>query len=426
MTQHSSLVGGSTADRLLNCPGSYRAILSLPPQPDVQSAAAAEGTHCHHVMDALMQARMADNSTNLYEEAEVWLGDTFYDRELTQQTLEELIWPAIDAVEKLEIEYGRGFKVVGVEQVCEFPGVPTAFGTIDLVLQSATHVIVVDYKFGAVDVPAVYTDDDGGERLNPQLIYYACAARHTRPGWFSKRRDIITAIIQPRCDPVLRHTHIFTTELDMFAEDIVNAVSKALTRDPDLKRGDWCKWCPAKPVCPEWLKPMIEYAAMSKVRDVEVPSSVNVSALPTPYSERLARAKELSEMVKAFAEEVDRQMEIYLTAGGVIPGWVLEPRKKQRKWVDPAVVVPELIKLGFKDDEIWKHELQTFQVTDAAAKKRGKTIPAHLRATPPSDEMKIVRSSEHKPFVDSGNVLEQLRASVALIDRDAKGKDANG
>src|SRR5580765_7536575 len=122
---HSSLVGGSTADRLLNCPGSYRAILSLPPQPDTQSEAASAGTHCHHVMDALMQARMADNSTDLYVEATIWLGDTFYDRELTKETLEELIAPAITKVTELEQLYGGGFKVVGVEQVCEFPNVPT-------------------------------------------------------------------------------------------------------------------------------------------------------------------------------------------------------------------------------------------------------------------------------------------------------------
>ena len=42
MSQHSTLVGGSTAERLLNCPGSYRAIISLPPQPEVQSEAAAK------------------------------------------------------------------------------------------------------------------------------------------------------------------------------------------------------------------------------------------------------------------------------------------------------------------------------------------------------------------------------------------------
>ena len=69
MTQHSTLVGGSTADRLLNCPGSYRAIISLPPMPEISSEAANAGTHAHHVMDALMHARMSDSSTDLKEEA---------------------------------------------------------------------------------------------------------------------------------------------------------------------------------------------------------------------------------------------------------------------------------------------------------------------------------------------------------------------
>ena len=101
-----------------------------------------------------------------------------------------------------------------------------------------------------------------------------------------------------------------------------------------------------------------------------------------------------------------------------MPGWGLEPKKKQRKWVDEAVVVPELIKMGFKDNEIWKHTLQTFEVTDAAAKQRGKTIPAHLRVAPASDEVKIVRNNDYQTIVDSSKLIEQLKASVAKIDRE--------
>jgi hypothetical protein len=382
----------------------------LPPQPDVQSEAAAEGTHCHHVMDALLSARMANNSADQYADARSWLGDAFYDRVLTQDILDALIYPALDALDQLENQYGGNFRVVGVEQVCEFPGVPTAFGTIDLVLQSPAYVLIVDYKFGSVKVPVVYVDGDGDERLNPQLVYYACAARHTRPGWFSKNRSIIVAVIQPRCDPVLLETPVSGQELTMFAEDVVRAVGIALTREPPLARGAWCRWCPAKPSCPEWLKPMIEYANMSKQ---PMPPAV-VAPQPTPYGERLAQAKELSQLALEFAREVDNQIEIYLRAGGIVPGWGLQPKKKQRKWVDPAVVVPELIRLGFSDAEIWRHELQTFAVTDAAARKRGKTIPAHLRVVPDTDEVNIVRSTEHKAIVDSSSLLEQLKASVQL------------
>lgn len=429
MTKHSTLVGGSTAARLLNCPGSHKAISALPPQPDVQSAAAAEGTHCHHIMDMLLRSRMSDNSIDLKAEAAIWVGDVFHDRELSRETLDTLIFPAIDALHELEQLYGGDFHVAGVEQSCQFPGVTGAFGTVDLVLRSASHVIVLDYKFGGVEVPVVYVGEDGEERLNPQLLYYACAARYTHTRWFARKRDIVLAIVQPRAAPVLRHARVYPDELDMFEEDIFKVVTIALSANPPIQRGTWCAWCPAKPSCPEWLKPLIEFAAMKKLGnklEVAPPSPNTVSPMPAPYGEHLARAKELSELVKAYADEVDKQLEQYLRGGGLVPGWALAPKQKQRKWVDPAVVVPELIKLGFRDDEIWKHELQTFAVTDAAAKKRGKTIPPHLRAAPPSDEVKIVRAEDHKSFVDSSQLLDQLKASVALIDSKATGNKAKG
>jgi Protein of unknown function (DUF2800) len=419
--QHSTLVGGSTAERLLNCPGSYRAIISLPPQPDIQSEAAAMGTHCHHIMDALMQARQSDNNTDLKAEARIWLGDTFHDRELTEETLETLIDPAIDALRQLEKEYGGGFRVAEIELTVRFPEIMDAFGTADLLLTSLDYVMLVDWKFGAVGVRAYYVNDDDSTTMNPQLMFYLCAAQHAKPKLFKQRR-IVASIIQPQNEPQLSDTEVFPEELAQFKEDIYAAVAKALGRDAPLHRGEWCRWCPAKPSCPEWLKPLIEYAALNRELPKQPPK---VSKLATPYGEQLARAKELSEMISEFSKEVDRQMEIYLAGGGMVPGWTLEPKQKQRKWVDPAVVVPELIKLGFKDDEIWQHNLQTFQITDAAAKKRGKTIPAHLRVAPPSDEMKIVRSTEHKTIVDNSTLIEQLKASVALIDQDAKGQNAN-
>ena len=46
-------------------------------------------------------------------------------------------------------------------------------------------------------------------------------------------------------------------------------------------------------------------------------------------------------------KEIDEQMHSYLEAGGVIPGWRLKAKAKQRQWVDPDVVNNELTKLGF-------------------------------------------------------------------------------
>ena len=76
-------------------------------------------------MDALLHLRMADSKADLYADATVWLGDVFHDRELTQVHLDELIYPALDALAMLEKEYGGGFTPAAVEMKASFPGVPT-------------------------------------------------------------------------------------------------------------------------------------------------------------------------------------------------------------------------------------------------------------------------------------------------------------
>ncbi len=51
---HSKIVGGSTAKRVINCPGSVALVQQMPPQ--VESKYAAEGTLLHACMEDLLGA----------------------------------------------------------------------------------------------------------------------------------------------------------------------------------------------------------------------------------------------------------------------------------------------------------------------------------------------------------------------------------
>ena len=93
MSRHSSIVGGSTAGRLLECPGSYQAQLALPPSADVSSEYALEGTAMHAVMDGLMRERAAGDP-GMLACAQGVLGQRFYDRDLTNDHLDSMIYPA--------------------------------------------------------------------------------------------------------------------------------------------------------------------------------------------------------------------------------------------------------------------------------------------------------------------------------------------
>ena len=413
MSKHSAIVGGSTAGRLIECPGSFKAAQMLPPSADASSVYAEEGTAMHKVMDMLMRNRMEDHNVDapdLYRMAEQNLGLQAHDRALTQEHLDTMVYPALDALEELEEIYGGGFQVAGVEVSVQFPNIPGAFGTCDLILVSSTHVIVCDWKFGqGVPVKALYSDEDG-ELLNAQLMYYLAGAMRTKHRLFVKRKLVI-AIIQPRTSEPLTHTEVTRRDVAVFRQDLESAVLMAMDRDPPLKKGEHCRWCPAKIICPLWTAPM-QGLAEAIGNQVAKPSPADIEQAPTPYGEYLSKAKAFVDVLAMYTKEVNDQLHTYLEAGGKVPGWRLKDKVKQRQWIDQEVVESKLLELGFEWDEIVQEKLVTFQSADATAKRLGVKIPSELRVAPPSTETTIAPTNDPAPVVD--RQLAQLEFSAAL------------
>jgi hypothetical protein len=415
MSAHSTLIGGSSAERLLNCHGSYQLIQRLPVQEESSSEFALYGTAMHAVMDRLLEfysdGLPADHEPMMDTAFEL-LGEVFCDRELTEQHLDESIYPAIDALYAIMNEYGGGFRSVGTELRVRFPNVPGAFGTTDLLLASASHVLLIDYKFGAgVPVAATYTMSDG-EIVNAQLLYYLTAAMHTFPQWFKKKRKLAVAVIQPRVDVKFSHTEVHPDEIKHFAQDVEAAVEKAIGRDPQLNRGSWCRWCSAKPACPKWVGPIKELAVFADVRDV--PGEVTT---PNEFGNFLGDALNLAELARDYIKALEKSAHNWLAAGNEIPGWHLElKQKKLRQWVDSDEVAPKLRALGFAEDDIWVRKLQTFGHTDKVAKKLGVKIPEDLRYTPAGTEIQLARGPGDHVKLDRITALQMLEASVAQLN----------
>jgi hypothetical protein len=410
MTKHSAIVGGSTCGRLLNCPGSHQAILALPPTVEVPSPYAEEGTFAHAAMAHLLGAvSVARNRSKLVEIARCLVGTTIYDRALTAEHLDTLIEPALVRLAELEALYGGDFRVTSVEQRVKFNGVPGAFGTVDLTLVSDTHIVHVDWKFGqGIGVQATYED---GALVNPQLLFYATAHLHTFPG-LATRRKIVVAIIQPRSEQPLTHVELERKELRTFAEDIQNAVSAAIGRDPPIRKGEHCRFAPCKVSCPLWTGPVAELAGLQ-------PAERQAVVLPdqnTAYGEYLAKAKALVDTLDLYKKSIDEQLHAHLEHGGRVPGWRLKPKTKLRQWVDPETVTTELARLGFQHDEIWTKKLQTFAATDAIARRRGVKIPDNLRVMPPTNETTIAPIDDPAPVAKPTHVLvEQFQKSLLAL-----------
>jgi hypothetical protein len=412
MSRHSAIVGGSTAGRLIECPGSYQAQLALPPSADVSSEYAAEGTAMHAVMDRLMRLRQVSDgaATLAVVAASDMLGETFVDRILTFDHLDAMIYPALHLLEELEIEYGGGFRVLAVEQRVKFPGVPGAFGTCDLILGNDTHILHVDWKFGSgVSVEAL-TSDGEGEKLNAQMMFYTAAAVDSLKALYKGKRQLVIAIIQPRGDIPLTHTVVTKRDLKWFVEDLQAAVVTALDRDPARAKGAHCRFAPCKIDCPLWTGPLLDLSAMKLQPRTEM-----VAKGPTPYGDYLAKAKALVDVLADYTKEVNEQLHAYLEDGGEVPGWKLKKKVKQRQWVDMEMVADTLKDLGFAEPDIWEKKLVTFAKADAAAKRLGVRIPDYLRVAPETNETTICLASDPAPAVDRATAIEQFRASIPLL-----------
>jgi hypothetical protein len=413
--QHSILVGGSTAGRLLNCPASLAAIRALPPSADRPSEYAEEGSAMHAVMDHLMRWRMRIRMGGVEALAPAdWIGRVFHDRPLTQEHLDTMVLPALEQLAQLEEDHAEAdpFEVVGVEQRVTFPGVPGAFGTIDLILRNSRFIILADWKFGqGVGVRAEYPDG-AGVIVNPQLMYYASAALRTKPRLFAGRR-IIVAIIQPRGAMPLSHTEVTRKELRTFVEDMHNAVLAAVDRSPPMKKGEHCRWAPCKVACPLWTGPLLD---LSLLQPAERTTS---SPAVTPYAQYLAHAKYLLDTAVQLKGEVDAQMHAYLENGGVIPGWKLKDKATRRVWVNPDLVEDTLGQLGFDEDEIWRRELVPFKQAEAVAKRLGVKIPDELRVAPPPSGTTLATSDDPAPPVSRVALIDKFTASLRLLQNQA-------
>lgn len=247
MGEHSTLVGGSSADRYINCIGSTALKDRAPPSET--SEFAHEGTMLHFLTeDTLSQGE--DFDPHDYIGDIIDLDETDSDGnvisiEVTEQHIVHKVLPAVQwfdnvlAPDEFWLELKVGF-------TGELDG---AFGTADVLYISDDAAGIVDWKFG--DGHNVEADD------NTQLKFYLAAA--LKLPWFAeatKRFDEFHGyIVQPvegREDQLVSHAVINRAELVQLEADLLRAKRAKDAGDNTLTVGPWCKFCPAETICPAW------------------------------------------------------------------------------------------------------------------------------------------------------------------------------
>ena len=351
MAQHSNIVGGSTAKRVINCPGSVALVAQMPPKPS--SVYADTGTLLHNII-----ADVLDSNAK----PEDFIGMVHESVTFDQDLLERKLLPALAALNDIDpdrqMEYATE-TIVGFGDL--LPGV---FGSGDLIGRIDDTAYIVDWKFG--DGVAVDVEE------NPQLMFYAAAAMRTPVvQWaFEGATKVELVIVQP---PYVKRWETTPRRIQLFEKELIAAVKAAQRPDAPLAQGDWCRWCAAKAICPI-MTGAADRALVSALKGVDVAS----------VSDHLKIADQLEGWIK----EVRALAMQTLEAGLPVPGYKLVPKRAMRQWMDEGKALDAMCDLGLDVKELTETKLLSPAQAEKVLKKHKLALPA-----------------DHVVAVSSGNTL---------------------
>ena len=362
--QHSKIVGGSTAKRVINCPGSVALVAEMPPQPS---------------------SPYAEEGTLLHDEISNFLGDLDYRFTCSQELIQDKLKPALDLLDEIDPDKTMEYEVetrVGFGDL--LPGV---FGSTDLMGRIGNKAIILDWKFGAgVPVPA---------EENEQLMFYAAAAMRTPEAqWvFDGATEVELVIIQP---PTIKRWTTTIARIKEFEQTLVKAVKIAQQPNAPLKNGDHCRWCAAKPVCPV-MTGAVDRAVAIKMDKIDVDK---IGA----YLHNADLLEDWIKDLRALAEEMMKK-------GKPVPGWKMVPKRATRSWVKEEDAKVALLQ-HLKESEV----IETKLVSPAAAEKLLKAqklkLPDGLTVAISSGNT-IAPESDPRPAVVL--IGQQLNAALSKI-----------
>jgi len=315
--QHSNIVGGSSAKRVINCPGSVALVAEMPPQPS--SSYAEEGTLLH-------------------DEISRFLGDLDYRFTCSQELIQDKLWPALDLLDEIDPDKTMEYAVetrVGFGDL--LPGV---FGSTDLMGRIGNKAIILDWKFGSgVPVPA---------EENEQLMFYAAAAMRTPEAkWvFDGATEVELVIIQP---PTIKRWTTTIERIKQFEQTLIRAVKIAEQPDAPLKNGDHCRWCAAKPVCPI-MTGAVDRAVAIKMDAIDV--------------DKIGAYLHNADLLEAWIKDLRALAEEMMKKGKPVKGWKMVPKRATRSWVKEEDAKAALLQ-HLKESEV----IETKLVSPAAAEK---------------------------------------------------------
>ena len=402
---HSKIVGGSTADRVINCPASVLELDALP-EVDTSNEHSERGTALHEAMEFFL------GSDDAPETIDELAGMIFNKHEIDAELLGEALIPAAKAFdyysEMCSHEGGLEYALETRVEITDMP-VEGVFGTCDIIGRTERRTVIWDWKFGRNPVSA---------RENKQGLFYGAGALCTMPDMFNADDDewpVDIIICQPAAYPedkvcYDRWTTTVGRLLD-FTDELEDAIKVALNDpNPTRKRGKHCDYARCKLTCPLHVAPMTRIASLgerlSSLRDAEAGSDVvtineqtgteTVRSAEEELALQYGVALDLCDVIEPWIKKIRDDAHAMLEAGHPVYGFKLVPKRASRTgWTDEkkAANLLRSVKLGKADMVTEKF------ITPAAAEKLLKAKGIVL------DEKKAKLFAELSPATSSGNTL---------------------
>ena len=310
---HSNIVGGSTAKRVIACPASVKLVQQIPAK-DTPNEHADRGTLLHNVIAEVLEYKL---------HPEEFLGTKYNDQVLTEELIHEKIDPALEAFR--EVGFGIDGHSYMVETRVGFGDfLPGVFGSTDILGRIGNRAIVLDWKFG--DGVLVSAEE------NEQLLFYAAAAMRTdKAKWvFEGATEIECIIVQP---PEIRRWVTTPQRVALFEKELRRAVHESQSEAASMASGSHCRWCAAKPICPQMTG------------QVERVLQLKLKALPI---DQIAVQLEQADAIESYVKDLRALATQMIEHGIRVPGYKMVAKRGTRQWIDKAKIEAWVEENGIK------------------------------------------------------------------------------
>lgn len=374
--QHSNIVGGSTAKRVIACPASVKLVQQIPSK-DIPNEHADRGTLLHNVIaDVLIQEK----------NPEEFLGTKYNDQVLTEELIDEKLNPALEAFKEVGFDV-NAYNYMVETRVGFGDFLPGVFGSTDILGRIGGRAIVLDWKFG--DGVLVSAEE------NEQLLFYAAAAMRTDEAkWvFEGATEIECIIVQP---PEIRRWVTTPQRVALFEQELRRAVHESHSEAASMAMGDHCRWCAAKPICPK-MTGQVERVLQTKLQ-----------ALPI---DQIAMQLEQADTIESYIKDLRALATQMLENGQTVPGFKLVAKRGTRQWTSEDAVDAWVDANGLTK-EAYESKLRSPAQMEKVLKKYKKELPSELVVSVSSGST-LAADSDSRPAVLQ--IGKQLSAALSKI-----------